>query len=432
MSQEPLQNIFSHNPFKKSIILEKTSKNGPIEQKLVLHHKRNKRKTMIYDSIHDFDKEQRQEEKKSNMVENLTNVMNKDNKNKNIMFTGKRYLKFDNLLIKKEDLHNEEEKRKMNENKKNEKQGDNNGKAINPFKNVLNNFKNEDNKEENNNINVNSWKENPFKINNEKHGIFNNPFKILEKNEINKSNPFSQNPFLINKAVKNENPFKILDPPKNKNHENVNEKKNENINDVNTNNPFLASNLFTFSAFNLNNNNNTSTLNESKKEQSDDEDDKNVEEEVKIEKDENKLKGFKEVQYSQSNKFYETEIENLQFLERENGHSKYISKGSGLFTLQQEKDEKGKNVGIFVLRESSTKNIKLQGIILESTTVEKSKLKSGLEFIFVKNIMVKYSKYNADKLIEETKMTFLRIRINTNEIDNFYNKFDEFFNLIQK
>ena len=416
MSQEPSKNIFSHNPFKKNIILEKTSKNGPFEQKLVLHHKRNKRKTMIYDSKQDFDKEQRQEEQKSNLIENSINIINKDNKNRNVIFTGKRYLKFDNLLIKKGDLHDEEEKRKMNENKKNEKQGDNKAKTINPFKNVFTNFKNEENKDEKNNINVNSWKENPFKIDNKKHEIFNNPFKIPEKNE---NNSYSQNPFLINNTVKNENPFKITNISKNNDFENVNEKKNENTNDSLTKNPFIDSNLFTFSAFNLNKNNN-STLNEAKKEQSDDEDDKNIEEEVKIEKDENKLQDFKEVEYSQSNKFYETEIANLQFLERENGNNKYIAKGSGLFSLQQEKDENGKNIGIFVLREISTKNIKLQGIILDSTTVEKSKLKNGLEFIFVKNILVKYSKYNADKLTEETKMTFLRIRINMNEIVNNY------------
>ena len=430
MSQEPLQNFFSNNPFKKNIILEKISKNRPFEQKVILHHKRNKRKTMLYASKHDFNKDQRQEEQKSNLIENS---INQDNKNKNVIFTGKRYLKFDNLLIKKEDLVDKEEKRKLKELKKNEKKEDNNSNAINPFKNVFCNYKNEENKEGKNDINANLWKENPFKINNnEMHETFNNPFKMQEKKEINKYNFFSQNPFLIQNTDENENPFKILDISKQNHFENLNEKKNENTNDEIKKNPFIDSNLFTFSAFNLNNNNN-STLNDAPKEQSIDDEDKNVEEEVKIEKDENKLKDFKEVEYSKSNKFYETEIENLQFLERENGHSKYISKGSGLFSLLQEKDENEKNVGIFVLRESSTKNIKLQGIILDSTTAEKSILKkNGLKFIFIKNILVKYSKYNADKLTEETKMTFLRIRIDAKEIDNFYNKLNAFLNLIKK
>ncbi len=59
-------------------------------------------------------------------------------------------------------------------------------------------------------------------------------------------------------------------------------------------------------------------------------------------------------------------------------------------------------------------------------------MKNGLEFIFIKNILVKYSKYDPDKITEETKITYLRIRINKNEIDNFYNKTNEFFNLIKK
>ena len=122
----------------------------------------------------------------------------------------------------------------------------------------------------------------------------------------------------------------------------------------------------------------------------------------------------------------------MQFLEREQGKNKYISKGSGIFSFQEEKDEKGKKIGIFTLRESATKNIKLQGIIIDSTCVEKSKLKNGLEFIFIKNILVKYSKYETEKMSEETKITFLRIRVKKEEIDNFYNKTNEFFNLIKK
>ena len=122
----------------------------------------------------------------------------------------------------------------------------------------------------------------------------------------------------------------------------------------------------------------------------------------------------------------------MQYLEHYKDKNKYISIGGGIFDYQEEKDENGKNVGIFILRESSTKKIKLQGIIIDSTSVEKAKLKNGLEFIFIKNILVKYSKYDPDKITEETKITYLRIRINKNEIDNFYNKTNEFFNLIKK
>ena len=66
------------------------------------------------------------------------------------------------------------------------------------------------------------------------------------------------------------------------------------------------------------------------------------------------------------------------------------------------------------------------------TSVEKSKLKNGLEFIFIKNILVKYSKYDKDNISEETKISFLRIRVKENDVDNFYNKTNEFFNLVKK
>jgi len=421
----------------------------PIEQTVILHHKRNLRKTMLYNSKQDFEKEQEQMVPKNKLIDKS---IKKNNKDENIIFTGKRSLKFDNFLIKKDE--------------QNEKQNNNNSKTINPFKDVLiskNEEKGDDKKQINNNPNI----RNPFKINNERQEIFNNPFKIPEKDKINKSNPFIKlfdrnnnninnnglenkttiNPFknIGNNSDQN-NPFLIKDNNKNefnpfKNINNNNDNKlltnpfitnNHNTNNGKTNNPFInsSSNPFTFNAFNIKNN---SPLKEAQKEQSDNEgdNDNNVEEEIQIEKDENKLKNLKEVQYTQTDKFFETEIENLQFLERENGKNKYVTKGNGIFSLQEEIDENGKKVGIFILRESSTKNIKLQGIILDSTTVEKSKLKNGLEFIFIKNILVKYAKYNADKLTEETKITFLRIRININEIDNFYNKFVEFFNLIK-
>ena len=198
---------------------------------------------------------------------------------------------------------------------------------------------------------------------------------------------------------------------------------------ANKNNPFMTNGLSNPFKFNANNLKNDSSIKENSEE---DEDNKDLEEEVKIEKDEDKLKNLKEVQYSKTDKFYEIEIENLQYLEHGKDKNKYISIGGGIFDYQEEKDENGKNVGIFILRESSTKKIKLQGIIIDSTSVEKAKLKNGLEFIFIKNILVKYSKYDPDKITEETKITYLRIRINKNEIDNFYNKTNEFFNLFKK
>ena len=50
------KNFYNENPFKKRIILEKVNKPGPIEQKLIIHHKKNLKKSLIFDSKEDFDK----------------------------------------------------------------------------------------------------------------------------------------------------------------------------------------------------------------------------------------------------------------------------------------------------------------------------------------------------------------------------------------
>ena len=52
-----IKNFYNENPSKKRIILEKVNKPGPIEQKLIIHHKKNLRKSLIFDSKEDFDKE---------------------------------------------------------------------------------------------------------------------------------------------------------------------------------------------------------------------------------------------------------------------------------------------------------------------------------------------------------------------------------------
>ena len=488
MSQKPFQIIFSENPFKKRRISLKSNENAPIiEQNLIIHHKRNLRKSLANKPKQYFGNEQNQKEPKENL--NKNNEIN--NKDEAISNTGKRLITFNNnLLIKKEDLLDENERREYEEKKINE-ENINKGESFNPFGFVVNDFLKK-NQEKPDTTNNNSTSLNPFKnINYKPSIIINNPFKLPDQDKINKSNPFmnlvqenksnidnnfvsnpfkniknkenninpfsinnndnkiqnnpflinkdekSYNPFLINKDEKSSNPFLINKDEKSNNPflNNNNEKSynpflnnNFDSNNDHPKNPFLkndSSNIFTFNSNNL------------KKESNEnpginiyDEDDENIEEEIKIEKDENKLKNFKEVQYQTNNKFYQTEIENLQFLEQENGKNKYTSKGSGLFSFELTKDEKGKNVGIFTLREISTKIIKLNGIIINSTSVEKSKLKNGLEFIFIKNILVKYIKYESGKL--QTKITFLRIRVKKEEIDNFYNKTNEFFNLVKK
>ena len=465
MSQKPLQIFFSENPFKKRKISLKSNDNVPIiEQNLIIHHKRNLRKSLAHKPKQYFDNEQKQKEPKENL--NKNNEIN--NKDEAISNTGKRLITFNNnLLIKKEDLLDENERREYEEKKKINEANINKGESFNPFGFVVNDFLKK-NQEKSDTTNNNSTSLNPFKnINYKPSIIINNPFKLPDQDKINKSNPFmnlvqdNKSNFDNNFVV---NPFKIIKNKENNispfsmnNNDNkiqnnpfliINDEKSNNPvlnnNDVKSNNPFLNNNLDSKNGhpknpFLNNDSSNIFTFNSNNlKHESDenpckiinDEDEENIEEEIKIEKDENKLKNLKEVQYQTNNKFYQTEIENLQFLEQENGKNKYTSKGSGLFSFELTKNEKGKNVGIFTLREISTKHIKLNGIIINSTSVEKSKLKNGLEFIFIKNILVKYIKY--ESLSEQTKISFLRIRVKKEEIDNFYNKTYEFFNLVKK
>ena len=469
MSQKPLQLFFSENPFKKRIIIQKTSNNAPIvEQNLIIHHKRNLRKSLLHNSKQDFDKEQKQKEPKENL-DKKNNSNNENNKNKDIIInSGKKLIKLPlNLLMKKEDLMDEKERREYEEKKKNNEACNNKGKAFNPFGCVVKDFLKKNQEKSETNTNIASL--NPFKnINYEPSEIINNPFKLPSQDKINKSNPFMNlaqknesnkdkksdlNPFKnIQNNSNNYNPF-IMSNNDNKIQNNTligdnntkinnpfiinNDKTNSNpflnnneTNNGQQNNPFLmkdSSNVFTFDSNNLKQDPN--------KNQDNNKEEENPEyfnEDVKIEKDEEKHKNLKEVQYKTNQKFFETKIENLQFLEQENGKSKYTTKGNGLFSFELDKNEQGKNIGLFTFREISTKNVKLSGMIIDSTTVEKSKLRVGLEFIFIKNILVKYTKYNSNGLSEQTKVTFLRIRVKNEELDNFYNKTNEFFNLVKK
>ena len=117
MSQKPLQIFFSENPFKKRKISLKSNDNVPIiEQNLIIHHKRNLRKSLAHKPKQYFDNEQKQKEPKENLNKNNNEI----NKNEAIINTGKRLIKFDNnLLIKKEDLLDENERREYEEKKKN-------------------------------------------------------------------------------------------------------------------------------------------------------------------------------------------------------------------------------------------------------------------------------------------------------------------------
>lgn len=409
---------YYENPFKKQIVLEPAKNFGPIvEKKLIIHHKRNLRKTMMIESKEQLNKILDEKEKLTNSNENKS----KTDKTKIIP----KIKNINRILLKKGEYPFLDNEKNEMEKQKKEHQIEIKTEVYNPFMFRKNEFKNKNIEDENNKM------KNPFIMSNKfdnQNKVLNNPFLNLLQDKINKSNPF-----MNSKDVNLKNPFLNIQNDSSLNNpfisKNNNNSKNPFLDDDKiSQNPFFninSSNIFTFNSNNIEEDQNEISDNE-------DEEIKKIEEEVKIERDENKLKNLKEVSYSQKEKFFEINVENLQFLEQENGKNKYISKGNGMFSLQQEKDKNGKNVGIFILRENSTKHIKLQGIIIDSTTAEKSKLKNGLEFIFVKNIIVKYSKYEVDNMKEETKLTFLRIKVNKDDVDNFYNKINEFFNLVKK
>ena len=257
--------------------------------------------------------------------------------------------------------------------------------------------------------------QNPFKSN------IQNPFISSTKNPF-KPSPSSNNPFISRPY---NNPFL-----QNNNNDNNKDEVNPFLNNAsNGQNPFLNSNNKAFTnPFKLEvNNNNKENKNEEEEENI------NVEEEIKIEKDENQLKLFKEVKYEKINKFYEVEIQNLQYLkkEKESNKSKYISLGAGMLTFQEEGNN-GKKKGIMVLRDIATKNIKIQGLIIKSSDIEKMSLKSGLEFIMVKNIFATYTKYNKDNITQENQLTYFRIKVEKSELETLFSKGKEFFELMKK
>lgn len=309
-------------------------------------------------------------------------------------------------------------------------------KETNPF--LINNFNNNNNSIINpfnpNNDNIinpfSSSKKNPFSSN-----ISNN-----DKNtEVN--NQFLQNNNNTNNYNNNVNPFNPFLPSNNKtsnnNNNDINNPFKNFVNNNNTNNffnnPFINNNNNSFiSNMNVNpfqNNNNNKLSNNDETDNQNEDENINVEEEIKIEKDENKLKNFKEVKF-EINKFYEIKIENLQYLEREDNKNKYVSIGEGMLSFQVNKE--GKKNGILVLRDINTKNIKIQAIISASSSVEKAQLKNGLEFIMIKNVLAIYSKYNKENIIQKTNLTYIRIRVDKDNIENLLNKAKEFFELMKK
>ena len=303
-----------------------------------------------------------------------------------------------------------------NNNSINTQTKDQNSNNYNPFKMNLNKDLNSStNKNINNNINNNN-----NVANNLYNPFLNNPFKKEEKETLNNNGNSNDNKNIVN-------PFLSIANNSNSN-TNFNPFLNNNTSN-NTNNPFFSNPFISIS--NINSNqlpNNNNIKNEEKKEE--EEDNQNVEEEVEIERDDNKLKKFKEIKYEKENKFFEIIVENLQYFDKNNEKNKYVSVGPGMLSLQFENKEE-KKVGIFVLRDLSTKIIKLQGVIINSSTVEKAKMKNGLEFILVKNVLANIIKCTNIEDVRETILTYLRIKVNRDNLDNLLDKTQEFFSSLK-
>ena len=91
----------------------------------------------------------------------------------------------------------------------------------------------------------------------------------------------------------------------------------------------------------------------------------------------------------------------------------------------------GKKSGILVLRDLNSKNIRIQGMIINKSEVEKSKLKNGVKFILIKNILASYPKMvRGNPIVYETRLTYIRIKINKNNLDTLFSKIKEFFDLM--
>ena len=126
MSDKQYQNQIINNPFKKKqTLFEKPINNGPIEQVLILHHKRNLRKSMMHQTKLELEKEQKQNEKENN-----------ENSKRYEIINGKKVWKFKNILLKKGEYFNNEEKQNE-QNNKNDKECDKGLKGYNPFINCI-------------------------------------------------------------------------------------------------------------------------------------------------------------------------------------------------------------------------------------------------------------------------------------------------------
>jgi hypothetical protein len=400
---------------------------------------------------------------------NPFSILNTDNKNSNNNSTNNQSINpFQQNSNSNDKMFNpflQNNNNQINNNNNNPfSKNTNNNNVFNPFSQNTNN--NPFTKNTNNNNIVNPFSQNtnnnPFAQSNSKNKMANpftqsnsknkvaNPF--LQSNSKNKvANPFLQNannsqlvnPFLQNTNQVN-NPFvNNINPFLQNNNNQLNNINNNNNNNSNNSkkavNPFCSITNNANNCYNpfLNNNNIIFPANNDKEEEeenkNDDNDNVNVEEEVKIEKDEKRLSEFKEVKYEKNNKFFEVDVENMQYLDKVDGTHKFVTVGGGMLSFQEEKDRDGKKRGLIVLRDKNTKNVKLQGIIYNnSSVVEKVKLKKGKEIILMKNILATFQKVDKNYTNQVTQLSHFRIRVDNSSLENLLNQAKDFFELMKK
>ena len=381
----------------------------PIKQDIIIHHKSNIRKTMSFNppaiNLTSDGNGKVQNKNLSEGDNQKTSHLICDNKQKDII---NPFININNSSFTKSE-------------KKNDVQNPFSTCSISSNNNINNPFIMTSTSNNNNNNN------NPFSVPSTSN---NNPFvnsSLLDNNNNKSINIFSDtsdknkiNPF-INISNNNNNIFKNPSTSQNNPFININETNESSKHIVN---PFININNNNNPFFNYNQNQIVQNNNDQNEEGVDE--NYNAEEEVKIEKDENKIKNLKEINYKNDIKLYSIQVENMQYLEIVDKKPKYVSLGNGILSIQNSKGKEGNNICMIVLRDENTKNIKIQAILSKNSTMEKVQLKNGKEIIVIKNIIATYSKYNSDSILQETKLTHLRIRTDPNKINEFLEETKKF------
>ncbi len=146
---------------------------------------------------------------------------------------------------------------------------------------------------------------------------------------------------------------------------------------------------------------------------------KELQKEIELEADQEKVSKFEEIHINKDQKFFEINVENCQYYD--NQEQKYKSLGRGMFSLQKEEN---KNIGQIVIRDNQTKNIKMQGVLIQQSQVEKISFKN-LEIVVIKSV---YGTIQG-KL---SSLTNVRIKVDSYSVEKVYKKCLEFNESLKK